>query len=345
MTIGHRQVRPWLVAAGGTVLGVAVAGAVLFTTALAVHDTPFPFELDGNVTNNGGNSLDDWQNVFGLDGVVPPATGTPVTSGAEVFIHDLPSGNAKETQYDAGKDTLDIGAWSHSGGPHVLGLVRDVTEQVKAYELLEQRVVERTREMSMLLDVSNNMTSTLEIEKLLSLILDQLKYVADYDDAAIVVKEESRILILNAKLTPVPDLVQTGSESPFQNLGIIWDKLASGEAVVIGDVCGRSEMAMAFQKAAGESLQTTFHYIRSWLGVPLKQKEHPQVGPVCRVCEPDTYRAGLLWTATRETYQGDRKPGRYRYRKRQLICKGVCNRTGDGGAGSDCCAGGVRWVA
>jgi hypothetical protein len=112
MTIGHRHVRPWLVAAGGTVLGVAVAGAVLFTTALAVHDTPFPFELDGNVTNNGGNSLDDWQNVFGLDGVVPPATGTPVASGAEVFIHDLPSGNAKETQYDAGKDTLDIGAWT-----------------------------------------------------------------------------------------------------------------------------------------------------------------------------------------------------------------------------------------
>jgi signal transduction histidine kinase len=180
-------------------------------------------------------------------------------------------------------------AFVYRGEPHVLGLVRDITEQVKAYELLEQRVEERTREMSMLLDVSNNMTSTLEIEKLLSLILDQLKYVADYDDAAIVVKEESRILILNAKLTRVPDLVQTGSESPFQNLGVIWDRLASGEAVVIGDVCGEGEMAMAFQKAAGESLQTTFHYIRSWLGVPLKQKESV-VGFVSLThTEPDYY--------------------------------------------------------
>lgn len=102
----------WKTAALGTVLGATVVGGLLLTSALAVHNSPFPFELDGNVTNNGGNSLDDWQNVFGLDGVIPPATGTPVTSGAEVFIRDLPNGSPKETQYDAGKDTLDVSAWT-----------------------------------------------------------------------------------------------------------------------------------------------------------------------------------------------------------------------------------------
>lgn len=164
-------------------------------------------------------------------------------------------------------------AFMYKGEPHVLGLVRDITEQARAYELLEQRVEERTREMSMLLDVSNNMTSTLELEKLLKLILAQLRYVADYDDAAIVVKEESRLLILNVKETPLPELVVTGSSSPFQNMGIIWDTIANGEAVVIDDVRGTDKMARAFQQGTGASLDTTFSYIRSWLGVPLKQKE------------------------------------------------------------------------
>jgi hypothetical protein len=98
-----------MIAAGGTVLGIALGAGALFTNALAVHGAPYPFELDGDVANNTSNSLDDWQNVFELD-----ATHTvPNASGAEVFIRDLPVGNGgKETQYNAGKDTLDINAWT-----------------------------------------------------------------------------------------------------------------------------------------------------------------------------------------------------------------------------------------
>jgi len=112
MTIGQKKIRPgWLMAAGGTVLGLAIAGTALFSTALAVHNAPFPFELDGNVKQDG--TLDDWQNVFELSGVTAPATGTPHATGAEVFLKDLPSGGGgKETQYDAGKDTLDLNAWT-----------------------------------------------------------------------------------------------------------------------------------------------------------------------------------------------------------------------------------------
>jgi len=112
MTIGQRKIKPgWLTAAGGTVLGLAIAGTALFSTALAVHNAPFPFELDGNVKQDG--TLDDWQNVFELNGVLPPGTGTPHATGAEVFLRDLPSGGGgKETQYDAGKDTLDLSGWT-----------------------------------------------------------------------------------------------------------------------------------------------------------------------------------------------------------------------------------------
>jgi len=103
--------RGWLIAAGGTALGAALAGALLFSNALAVHGSPYPFELDGNVKKD--TSLNDWQNVFGLSSVVPPATGTPVASAGSVFVHDVPTGSpAKETQYDAGKDIYDTDQWT-----------------------------------------------------------------------------------------------------------------------------------------------------------------------------------------------------------------------------------------
>lgn len=169
--------------------------------------------------------------------------------------------------------TFNVGvhgtAFMFKGEPHVLGLVRDITEQVKAYELLEQRVEERTRELSMLLDVSNNMVSTLELETLLNRILEQLKFVADYDDAALVIQEPTRTLILNAKRTPLPSV----PFSPLDSLGVVWEKLASGEAVLINDAHDDSEMSRAFQDSTGEEMRPHFGYIRSWLGIPIRQRE------------------------------------------------------------------------
>ena len=55
----------------------------------------------------------------------------------------------------------------------------------KTEEQLERRVEERTRELSTLLRVSHNITTTLELESLLGLILDQLKTVVDYTSASI----------------------------------------------------------------------------------------------------------------------------------------------------------------
>jgi hypothetical protein len=101
----------WKTAALGAALGASILGGVLLTNALAVNEPPFPFELDGNVTDPAGGQ-DDWQGVFNLSGVTPPSTGTPTAGAAEVFIRDLPNGSPKETQYDAGKDTLDLNGWT-----------------------------------------------------------------------------------------------------------------------------------------------------------------------------------------------------------------------------------------
>ena len=44
------------------------------------------------------------------------------------------------------------GAPTYAGRACVLGVVRDITERVRAYQRLEERVAERTRELSTLLE-------------------------------------------------------------------------------------------------------------------------------------------------------------------------------------------------
>src|SRR5690606_12151262 len=49
----------------------------------------------------------------------------------------------------------------YMGEPAALGVVRDITQEVAAYQLLEQRVAERTRELAALLNISQSLASTL----------------------------------------------------------------------------------------------------------------------------------------------------------------------------------------
>ena len=62
-----------------------------------------------------------------------------------------------------------------------------VHEQLQeAYQLLERRVEERTRELSTLLDISAHISSTLDLPLLLEQVLEQLHQVVDYDGASLV---------------------------------------------------------------------------------------------------------------------------------------------------------------
>lgn len=94
-------------------------------------------------------------------------------------------------------------AFHYRGKQHVIAAIRDVSELVQAYELLEQRVEERTRELSAVLEVSHNVASTLELEPLLGLVLDQLKLVVDYTGAAIFIVEEEQVRVLDYR-GPLP---------------------------------------------------------------------------------------------------------------------------------------------
>jgi PAS domain S-box-containing protein len=160
----------------------------------------------------------------------------------------------------------------YRGEPHALAVVRDITEEVEAYQFLEQRVEERTRELSMLLDVSANIASTLDLPVLLELILEQLQQVVDYDGASVLILEEDELRSV-AHRGPIPHEVQAQMQFSREQAGELWEALEGHKPLIIGDVQGDTWLAQAFRQAFGEYIGREMAYVRTWVGVPLMVQE------------------------------------------------------------------------
>jgi PAS domain S-box-containing protein len=160
------------------------------------------------------------------------------------------------------------------GKPHALTVVRDITEQVQAYQLLERRVSNRTRELSTLLKVSRNVASTLELKPLLALILDQIKEVVDFTASAIFVLEDDEKLALlsyqrPASQEPLPNFLDLRRAHHCQVV------IEQCEPVIISNIQADTPLARSLQQTSqmhqAESLET----MGAWMGIPLLVKELP----------------------------------------------------------------------
>jgi PAS domain S-box-containing protein len=161
---------------------------------------------------------------------------------------------------------------TYQGKSHVLGIIRDITEQVQAQQLLEQRVEERTRELASLLEISHTVASTLQLEPLVNLILDQLKTMVHCTGASIFTLEGDRCVILDIpNPTPEEQLMQLRFSPHY--LGLIWKAMTSREMVLLSDVRSESPTAQALREAMGELMDTRLGYVRACLFVPLTLKD------------------------------------------------------------------------
>ncbi len=155
----------------------------------------------------------------------------------------------------------------------VEGFVTDTTERAQAMQLLEQRVQERTRELSALLEVSNNVASTLELEPLLDLILDQLGTMVDYADSSLLVLEGDELVTVGYRGS-VPREQVLGTRFLPGHGEVIWAEFRNLEYVIIDDVWDDTPLARSYREVIGEErLRTEFGHVRSWLGLPLALKD------------------------------------------------------------------------
>ncbi len=191
-----------------------------------------------------------------------------VTKGQSFFSH------AVDRKKDGSTFYVEVhgSSFIYAGRPHLLSMVRDVTERVRSVQLLEQRVAERTHELSTLLAVSHNIAATLDLGTLLDLILDQLRTIVDHDSAILFSLEEGHPVALRYRgLDPQEQaqqehllIAQTVAEQRAP-----WPR----EPIIIGDLLGEDVMALAVRKALGQPGHGSLAHARSWMVVPLTVKE------------------------------------------------------------------------
>lgn len=144
----------------------------------------------------------------------------------------------------------------------------DITEQIQAYHSLENAVSDRTRELSTVLDVSRRIASTLELEPLLNLILDQIQTVIPFSGAAIFTLEDD---LLKVAAFQIPR--QSFQIQPFQlniNHADLYQQVISDQKVLIlDDVKGDTPLLRALNESSTNLQYPPFEHARSWIGIPL----------------------------------------------------------------------------
>jgi signal transduction histidine kinase len=171
--------------------------------------------------------------------------------------------------------------FAYRGEPHALAVVRDITEEVEAFQLLEQRVEERTRDLATLLDASAHIATTLELHPLLDLILVQVQKAVEYDGADVLLLEDGRLR--NAAHQGTHTQWDLSELAPAGDLtGDLWQAMEGRKPVIIGDIWSETWLAHAFRQAAGLHLERELQRhqdgdhpggARSWLGIPLTVQE------------------------------------------------------------------------
>ena len=173
-------------------------------------------------------------------------------------------------------------------------LIRRADEARRASEqqhrqMLEQRVEARTRELSTLLEVSQDVASTLDLGSLLDLILEQLKLVADYSGAAIL-ELEGQDLIVRAYYGPISQEKALGIRMPAEHAHHL-QVIRSQKPVIIADTRGDDPLAQAFRELSTTLLEPYYGYAYSCMVAPLVTKGQVIGMLVLHHAEPNYYSA------------------------------------------------------
>ena len=166
---------------------------------------------------------------------------------------------------------LRASQFQYSGKPHILAVARDVTERVRAYQLLEQRVRERTRELSALLAFSRQASATLEAHPLMQLVVDEVARLVDSTGVSLLMLE-GETLKMAAHRGALPATTAEQVRVLVNDPGIRKMLLNDPAPIVLPDITAESQQAEAIRRASGEYLHMG-EQIRSLMWVPLVVKQ------------------------------------------------------------------------
>lgn len=130
----------------------------------------------------------------------------------------------------------------------------------------------REQSISMLVEMSQNIVSTPDLNSLMTLTLDQLQTVFGFSAASLLglVGNDLRVLSYRG---PLQTNVAERFRFPLEQYVIYQDVIQSRQPVIINDVSGNSSQAVAFREAMDDDIRKQVSYIRSWMGIPLMVKD------------------------------------------------------------------------
>ena len=167
----------------------------------------------------------------------------------------------------------------------MLYIFHDITERVRARSRIEEMGAEsarqaaelrhahaqlssRARELATLLEISHSISSTLQSQKLLEVILDQLKKMIDYSAAIVYWRDSDGITAVAYRGSLLEEKV-VGLHIPIDFAPGFQLLLARREPIVVDDLYGEEPLARAIMLAAESHFPHTMGTSHSWMGVPL----------------------------------------------------------------------------
>lgn len=151
-------------------------------------------------------------------------------------------------------------------------LNEELKREIDVRKNAEIQLEQRTELLSTLLDVSNLVSSTLELKPLLEAILDRLKKIIDYKGARILILEGEQLKVVACR-TALPHRKVDNYNISINKMPVYLEIVVAKKTVVISDVTSDQPMACAFREAMGKNMRTELDYVCSWLGIPLIIKD------------------------------------------------------------------------
>jgi len=166
---------------------------------------------------------------------------------------------------------------AHTGDE--LEMLADQFNQMSAqlqasYTELERRVEARTRELQTVLQVSRNMASTLELQPLLSRLLDQLQKIVDYRFARLFIVEDGQLFLFEERgfSLEMPGIYYLNGAAEADAM------LSSGEPLIVVDARQESPVMEHVRRVSAEQgTESVLDEVGSFISLPLLARER-QVG-------------------------------------------------------------------
>lgn len=229
---------------------------------------------------------------------IPKAQETGVVAAFEqVAQTGIPYSNP-EFEYDGFARGMTYWQWSvvpvqkegeQEGEQEGLLLVaNEVTELVQARKKVEELALEARRradELASLLDVSQDVVSTLDLEQILLRILGHLKPILDFSTGGVFVPQEGQLALLVYDKESLTGPLQW-IYSPLEGAPM-YDEAARRRApVIIDDLQDETNpLARMLRHETSEAIRSTIESSRSWMGIPLLAKDH--IVGLLRVTHPE----------------------------------------------------------